>query len=239
VLPRGARLVLTSSVVAVGGSRAREVLNEESPFTLDELKVGYVRAKRAAELEALAADRDVVVVNPGYLFGPDDPGPSVMGSFCRRFWRGHVPFAPPGGINCVDVRDVAAGHLLAAERGKAGRRYILGGVNLTFAELVVRLAEAARLRPRWLPRSPRALFTGLAVWNEGLSRLSGKEPFPSLEHVRMNRLFWFHSSARAAAELGYAARPFDDTLADAYAWHARQNRATPRGFGRWWLRPAA
>jgi dihydroflavonol-4-reductase len=83
------------------------------------------------------------------------------------------------------------------------------------------------------------VFAGLALWNEGLSRLTGKEPFPSLEHARLNRLFWFHSSARAEAELGYRSRPLDQTLADAFAWHSGHTRATPRGFNRWWFRPAA
>src|SRR5204862_4021175 len=112
-LPAGARLVLTSSLVAVGATRTGEVLDEDSPFTLGHLRVGYVRAKRTAEAEALAArGADVVVVNPGYLLGPDDPGPSVMGRVCVWFWRGRIPVAAPGGLNCADVRDVADGHLL-------------------------------------------------------------------------------------------------------------------------------
>jgi dihydroflavonol-4-reductase len=109
-LDPGARLVLTSSVVAVGAGRGGEVLTEDSPFPNADLRVGYVRAKRAAEEAALAAgrERDVVVVNPGYLFGPDDPGPSVMGRLCVRFWRGHLAFRRPAGVNAADVRDVAA-----------------------------------------------------------------------------------------------------------------------------------
>lgn len=239
-LPAGARLVLTSSVVAVGGTRTGDILDEDSPFALGRLRVGYVRAKRAAEDEALAAARsaDVVVVNPGYLFGPDDPGPSVMGRVCVRFWRGRVPFATPGGLNCVDVRDVAAGHLLAAERGARGRRYVLGGENLRMADLLARLAAAAGFRPRWLPSLPGPVLAGVAALAEARGRVVGKEPFPSLEHARMQRLFWFASSERARRELGYRPRPFAETLADAYAWHAARKKFAPRGFNRWWLRPA-
>lgn len=239
-LPDGARLVHTSSIVAVGATPDGRVLDEDSPFEPAGLRVGYVHAKRAAEAEALAArGRDVVAVNPGYLFGPDDPGPSVMGRFCVKAWRGRVPFALPGGLNGVDVRDVADGHLLAAEHGRAGRRYVLGGENATGRALLAGLTAAAGYRPRWLARIPGGLLTAIAVCAEGRGRLVGKEPFPSLEHARLNRLFWFVSSARAAAELGYRPRPLADTLADAFIWHAARTRLAPKGFQRWWLRPAA
>src|SRR5439155_20560421 len=115
------------------------------------LQVDYVRAKRAAEQAALNAARggqDVVVVNPGYLLGPDDHEPSVMGRMCVRAWKGRLPLAAPGGYNLVDVRDVAVGHLLAAEHGQSGQRYILGGENLRIQDFLRRLATVAGLRPR-------------------------------------------------------------------------------------------
>jgi dihydroflavonol-4-reductase len=243
VLPREARLVLTSSLVAVGGTRRGDVLNEESPFPNAALRVGYVRAKRAAEEAALAArDRDVVVVNPGYLFGPDDPGPSAMGELCVKFWRGRLAFAPPGGISAADVRDVAAGHLLAAERGVSGRRYILGGENVRFTELFAELARAAGLRhsllPSFRPAMPAGGFWTIASVAELGHRLTGKAPQPSFEFVRMFQLCWFVSSARAEAELGYRRRPLSETLTDAFAWHAARSRVAPRGLNRLWLRRA-
>src|SRR5437764_1356875 len=84
-------------------------------------------AKRTAEkiaIKAAIAGRDIVVVNPGYLVGPEDFEPSVMGKYCARVWKCKVTACTPGGFNLVDVRDVAAGHMLAAERGQTGRRYI-------------------------------------------------------------------------------------------------------------------
>ncbi|MFO0800861.1 MAG: NAD(P)H-binding protein [Gemmataceae bacterium] len=241
-LPLGARLVLTSSIVTLGATRGA-VLTEDCGNG-EAVCVEYVRAKRAAEGAALAAaGRDVVVVNPGYLFGPDDPGPSVMGDLCLHYWRGHLPFAPPGGINVADVRDVARGHLLAAERGAPGRRYVLGGENVRTPALFAALAEAAGLRPRLLPRFGPVLVTNwmrtMAAGAELQHRLTGREPFPSFEMVRMNTRCWFASSARAAAELGYRSRPLADTLADAFAWHAARTRVAPRGLNRLWLRPAA
>jgi dihydroflavonol-4-reductase len=244
VLPRNARLVLTSSIVAVGATRRGGVLNEESPFPNAGLRVGYVRAKRAAEEAALAAarDRDVVVVNPGYLLGPDDPGPSAMGELCVKFWRGRLAFAPPGGISAADVRDVAEGHMLAAERGASGRRYILGGENVRFTELFAGLARVAGLRhallPAFRPAMPAGGFWAIASVAELGHRLTGKPPQPSFEFVRMFRLCWFVSSARAEAELGYRCRPLAETLADAFAWHAARSRVAPRGFNRLWLRRA-
>lgn len=236
------RLVLTSSVVAVGGTTRGDVLTEDSPFPNAGLNVGYVRAKRAAEEAALAAadSHDVVVVNPGYLFGPDDPGPSVMGELCVRFWRGNLALTPAGGINAVDVRDVAEGHLLAAERGARGRRYILGGENVRFTDLFAALARGAGLRravlPSFRPPLPTWAFWPLAALTELGGRIIGKDPEPSFEMVRMLRRCWFASSARAEAELGYAARPLAATLADAFAWHAARTRVAPRGLNRLWLR---
>src|SRR5262245_41143180 len=98
-LPKNARLVLTSRIAAIGATKRGDVLHEDSPFPNAGLRVAYVQAKRAADESALAAarERDVVVVNPGYLFGPDDPAPSVMGKLCLSFWRGRFAFPPSGG----------------------------------------------------------------------------------------------------------------------------------------------
>ncbi len=240
-LPGDARLVLTSSIVAVGAGRG-EARDEDSPFPNAGMCVAYVQAKRAAEetVLALAEQRNVVVVNPGYLFGPDDPGLSVMGELCVRFWRGNLAVPPPGGINAVDVRDVAEGHLFAAERGTAGRRYILGGENVRFAELFAMLARAGGLRraflPSFRPAAPAWAYWALAACAELGHRVTGKEPRPSFEFVRLFRRCWFVQSTRAETELGYRARPLSETLADTFAWHATRTRVAPRGLNRLWLR---
>src|SRR5581483_6062342 len=165
-------------------------------------------------LAAAAAGRDVVVTNPGYLVGPDDPERSALGRLCRRYWRGRVPAAPPGGGNLVDVRDVAAGHLLAAERGRAGRRYILGGENHTLTDFFRLLAATAGWRPRALPTLPWWALAAVAEVAEGQARLTGRVPFPARQTGRMHRYCWFVRSDRAACELGYAPRPLAATLRD-------------------------
>jgi dihydroflavonol-4-reductase len=147
------RLVHTSSVVTVGASAQPRILTESSAFDLPRLAVDYVRAKCAAEEHVVAAAArglDATVVNPGYLIGPEDYQPSAMGRFCLRCWKSRIPVVPRGGFNCADVRDVAVGHLLAAERGQPGRRYILGGENRSLLELVRDLGGVHGGDNRWL-----------------------------------------------------------------------------------------
>lgn len=237
----GARVVHTSSIVTVGASRGPEVLDEDAPFRLDRLGVDYIHAKRAAEQVALEAARDggdVVVVNPAYLIGPGDFERSVMGQFCKRFWRGQVLFAPPGGFNLVDVRDVALGHMLAAERGEPGRRYILAGENRTFPELMAMLAEVGGLRPRSTLRAPWPLLATMSAATELRARLNGRQPYPSWQSTLLNRYYWFYKSTRAWIELGFAPRGLHECLQDTHAWFSRHSKMLVRGAVRWWVRPA-
>lgn len=235
---RQCRIVHTSSVVAIGASRNKQVLDENSRFTLGNLKVPYVQAKYDAEQIALAGSstRDVVIVNPGYLVGPEDYEGSVMGRLFLRAWKGRVPLAPPGGLNLVDVRDVTLGHLLAAERGRCGRRYILGGENRTQAELLRVLAEVAGHRPRAVPRLPGFILLPLAHLAEMVSRQTGKEPYPSLGHARLSRYHWYYSWERAQNELGYLPRPLIDSCRDTHEWFLSDRELTLRGLNAWWMR---
>jgi dihydroflavonol-4-reductase len=236
-----ARVVHTSSIVAIGATRSRKALDETSPFNMH-AKIDYVHAKRRAEeiaLDAAQAGRDVVVVNPGYLVGPDDFEPSVMGKFCARVWKGKMSAVAPGGYNLVDVRDVAAGHLLAAERGQSGRRYILGGENLSMVEFVRMLTAEAGLRPRAIPTLPLSALWAAAWIAENRSRRTGREPYPSFQHVRLNRYSWFVNSDRAKKELGYAPRALAESVRDTFAWYSQHNPVAWHGWTRWWLRPAA
>ncbi len=229
-LPAGARLVHTSSVVAVGASAGQEILTETSRFNLKRLRVDYVHAKKAAEevaLDAAVRGADVVVVNPAYLIGPDDEDGSIMGRFCLRFWRGHVPLIPPGALNFVDVRDAALGHLLAAEHGRCGTRYILAGENRTMREFVACLAEAGGMASGRRLSLPAMVQTVLACLAECRAAVVRREPFPSLQYARLSRFRWFYSSQRAQAELGFHARPMRETLTDAYHWLCEQGRLKP------------
>jgi dihydroflavonol-4-reductase len=222
---RGARVIHTSSLVAVGSAVKGQPVTEETPFNLDRSPLPYVHAKRAAEvlaLEAAGRGQDVVVVNPAYLVGPDDHERSAMGEVCHRFWRGRLPFAPPGGFNLVDVRDVAEGHILAAERGISGRRYLLGGEDHTFHSFLRLLSDAADRQRRWIPRVGRFGFGLLALVAELRARLLGKSPHPSWGDYHLNRHQWFCSSERARRELGFVARPLRESLRDTHRWYEEQ-----------------
>jgi dihydroflavonol-4-reductase len=236
-----ARIVHTSSITAVGASKTGEPVTEQTPFNLDSLRVDYVHAKRAAEKLAWSAaerGRHVLLTNPGYLVGPEDYERSVMGRFCVQFWRGRMPFAPPGGINLVDVRDVVRGQILAAEHGRPGRRYILGGEDCTLADFLRRLADTCGWRPRAVPTMPAWLLHGMAGLAELGGWLSGREPYPALQHVRLNRWYWYCRSDRARSELDWEPRPLAESLADAYRWWGGVVRFRSGGWlKRWWYRP--
>jgi dihydroflavonol-4-reductase len=235
-----ARVVHTSSVVAVGASPRGQLLDEDAIFNLSKIRMDYVHAKRAAEelvVESAARGQDAVVVNPSYLLGPEDYEGSPLGKLCKRVWKGHLLVAPPGGLNLVDVRDAALGHLLAAERGQAGRRYILGNVNLRMHELIRRLCTVSGRQPRWLPRLPLWTMRCLAGLGTVRACFTGREPALPPQQMQVNRYCWFYRSDRAKRELGYQPRPLDETLADTLRWQAERTQFSLGRFQSWWLRP--
>lgn len=240
--PSNARIVHTSSVTTIGASKNPLPLDEEHVFNLERLTLPYIQAKRAAEqlvLEAAKQGRWACVVNPGYLVGPEDFGPSIMGRFCRRFWMGRIWLVPRGGICVADVRDVAQGHILAAEHGRPGQRYILGGYNLSFLDFCQLLAKVAGMRPRLLRTCPTPLLTLLALAAHARAWWKSREPYPSLGHVRMGRYYWYYSSQRAMEELGYSVRNVAETIRDTWEWYSKECRPRWRKLQRWWLRLAA
>jgi dihydroflavonol-4-reductase len=217
------RVIHTSSIVAVGASRQPRLLNEESPWNLAALGVPYATTKRQAEVLALAAGMDVVVVNPASVVGPDDFANSLFGTLCRRFWRGRIPFYFGGGNNFVDVRDVAAGHLLAAERGQSGQRYILGGCNRSYADFFNSLAQLAP-RTIFRLRLPAALGQVAALVNARLRGRTAGKSYITPGQARLLSLFFYFDSSKAHQELGYDPRPLKQSLADTYRfWMQRRS----------------
>ncbi len=218
------RVVHTSSIVAVGASEEPRSLNETALWNLGALRVPYVSTKREAEelaLKASGSGLEVVVLNPASVVGPADYAGSEFGTLCRRFWHGRIPLHFGGGNNFVDVRDVADGHLLAAERGRAGERYLLGGHNRTYTAFFSDLARvAARPVPRF--RVPAALGTAVAWLNDRFRRRP-RRSYLTAGQARLLALYFFFDSSKAVRELGYRPRPLVETLADAHAfWMQRQ-----------------
>jgi dihydroflavonol-4-reductase len=209
------RVVFTSSVAAIGPASPRSTADETQPFWAGSLGIAYVNSKHEAEVEALrlaAHGLPVVIVNPSFVLGPDDPKGTSM-ELVRRFLLGRIPAYVDGGLNIVDVRDVAKGHVLADEKGKPGERYILAARNFTFDRL---FADMARLSgrdhvPVKLPGAPTLLAVELMV-RAGI-------PIPiSPDEVRSANRWWTYRNAKARNELGFAPRPHEETLEDAVRW---------------------
>lgn len=216
------RLVHCSSVVAVGLSGDGRPCTEDARWNLPERAMddGYAATKRRAEelvREAAAAGLDAVIVCPTYMFGPRDVRPS-SGKLIVDVVRGKAPGWSPGFNNFVDVRDVARGMLLAAERGVAGRRYILGGENTCYRDIMATIARVAGVSPP-ARRVPRWVAAVLGLVGDAQERLSGREPLINSVVVRYAFCPDFQfSSDRARAELGYASGPIEPAIADAIAW---------------------
>jgi dihydroflavonol-4-reductase len=213
-------VVHTSSVAAVGRAPEGEAADEDTVYRAGEFGLAYGDAKHEGEAEALAAGArlgvEVVVVNPAYVLGvpvdryqPGETSTRVVGNFVL----GKLPAVVDGSTNVVDVEDVAAGHLLAAEKGKPGERYVLGGYNLGWVELIDRLAAASGVR-RPLLVLPREVG--------GLARVQGELGLPgpiAPEAFALMAQNWRASSRKAKRELGYRTRPLDRTIEATVEWY--------------------
>ncbi|WP_298282541.1 hopanoid-associated sugar epimerase [Acidocella sp.] len=219
------RSVYTSSVAALGltpdGTPA-----DETTQILPAHHVGvYKQSKFEAEqaVRALAATQDIVIVNPSTPVGPGDVKPTPTGQMVLDAARGAMPAYVDTGINIAHVDDVAAGHLLALEKGRAGQPYILGGENLMLRDLLALIAqETGRPAPRL--RLPIAPLMPIAWAMERLAERTGKTPLMTPDILRMAKKTMFFSSARAQAELGYAPRPARLAVRDALAWFRASGR---------------
>jgi dihydroflavonol-4-reductase len=214
------RIVYTSSVATLG-LVSGGVADEATPSGDADMVGPYKRSKFIAErvVRELVAERGLpaVIVNPSTPVGPGDVRPTPTGRIIIEAAKGRMPGYVDTGLNLVHVDDVAVGQLLAAEHGEIGERYILGGENLSLAEILAAVAKAVGRRPPAL-KIPYAVVLPIAVGAEMVARITGREPFTTLDGVRMSRKKMYFSSARAMRELGYAARPAREAIADAVAW---------------------
>lgn len=208
------RFVFTSSIAAVGASERPEALTEDAPFPDGLRSVAYCDTKRRAEALVLAAAApgfETIALNPVVIFGARPPG-ERSGRIIVGSARGTLRFVPGGGVSVVDVDDVVQAHLAALERGEPGTRYILGGENLHFVDLVTRLARAAdrTLVPR---RVPAPVTRAAGAWIERAAALFGFDPPLTDATARLSTLFAWADSARAARDLDYRPLGFDETAA--------------------------
>jgi dihydroflavonol-4-reductase len=218
------RVVYTSSVATIGLPADGSPGHEATPVALEDMIGHYKRSKFMAEQvvrDAARAGSSVVIVNPSTPVGPRDVKPTPTGQMVRDAACGRMPAYVDTGLNIVHVDDVAAGHLLALERGRDGESYILGGEDLTLRAILI---EIARLVGGKAPRVrlPAAALLPVAFTAEALARLSGGSTRITVEGVRLARKRMFFSSDKAVRELGYRYRPASEALADAVRWLREQ-----------------
>ncbi|CAN5750482.1 NAD-dependent epimerase/dehydratase family protein [soil metagenome] len=223
------RVTYTSSVAAIGPAASGQRGDERQLFTAGALGVAYINSKHEAEVEALriaARGLPLVCVNPCIVFGAGDVyGGST--SLVRRFLLGRIPAYVDGGLNIVDVEDVAAGHLLADERGQPGERYILGGRNYTVRRLFADLGRVSGVEPPAIRLPAPAALSLAQVAEHG----PGRPPI-TVNEVKSVSQWWTYSSAKAKRELGWSARPHEDTLeATVRYWMERDGDAISRSPG--------
>ena len=215
------KIVYTSTVATIAVPSRGPLPNEETRATLDQMIGHYKRSKFLAELEAVkaaAAGVPIVIVNPTAPVGPGDWKPTPTGRIILDFLNGKMPAYVDTGLNVVGVEEVATGHLLAAERGRIGERYILGARNMTLREILGTLATITG-RPAPRVRLPHAVALAAGYADAAISRLTGRDPQIPVEGVKMSRHRMFVASDKAERELGFKPSAVEPALAAAVRWY--------------------
>jgi len=214
------KAVYTSSVAAVGAHGAEEPANEEVEFNLWKTGDHYSRSKYLAELEALKICQKglpLVIVNPGMVIGVRDTRPTPSGKLMLDVLNRKMPGYIEGGINLVDVKDVARGHIQAAEKGRVGERYILGNENMSLSEYYRLIGEVAGIkRPGRRIPYPVALLLGYAY--QVMARVTKRPPIVTAPMVRIASKYSYFDCSKAVNELGMPQTPIRETIEKAVAW---------------------
>ena len=216
------RVVYTSSIAGIGIAPGKETSDETTPFNQHTLGHHYVLTKHLSQQEALtfaANGLDLVVVNPAFPFGPHDIAPTPTGQILLDIVKGKNRWHFGGGLNVVDVRDVALGHVLAAKKGKTGEMYLLCNLNVTLRQLndlVLKvIGKPGRLTigvARSLARSAATGFT----WHA--DHVSHKAPMSTPMEIDYASQYLFFDNSKARRELGMEFRPLEDSIRDAIEW---------------------
>ena len=213
------RVVYTSTVGCIGMPAGRSG-DEQTPVSIADMAGHYKRSKWLAEqvaLEKAAAGLPVVIVNPTAPVGDHDWKPTPTGKIIVDFLRNKLPAFVDTGLNLVDARDTAIGHLLAAEKGRSGERYILGGENLTLEQILGRLSALSG-KPAPTIKIPYSIAYAVGAITTALAQVTGRPPLAPLEGVKMARKKMFVTHDKAARELGFAPRPVEGALKRAIDW---------------------
>jgi dihydroflavonol-4-reductase len=215
------RFVYTSSVATMHFRTDGIVINEDIPVSLADMVGHYKRSKFLAEQEAISAAQDgqqVIILNPTTPIGPNDRKPTPTGRIFVDFLNSKFPAYVDTGLNLVDVSEVTRAHVLALTKGTPGRRYILGGENLTLKQILDKMSAITGISSPTvkIPFVVAATYAFFEEWITG--RIRGKEPRATLEEVRMGRKKMYASSARAQQELGFRVVPVYPAMRAAIDW---------------------
>lgn len=206
------RFVYTSTVGCI------EPPDETKPVTLEQMSGAYKRSKYLAEVAALEErELPVVIVNPTAPIGDHDVKPTPTGAIILDFLKGNLPAFIDTGLNLVDVRDCALGHLLAAEKGRPGERYILGCENLTLEQILQKLAALTGRKAPTI-KLPYAVAYAAGVITTAWAQVSGKPPRAPIDAVKMAKKKMFVTHAKSAAELGFAPGNVEGAMRRAIDW---------------------
>jgi dihydroflavonol-4-reductase len=215
------RFVYTSSVATMHFRTDGMVINEDTPVSIADMVGHYKRSKFLAEqvvIEAAQAGQQVIILNPTTPIGSNDRKPTPTGRIFVDFLNGKFPAYVDTGLNLVDVSEVARTHVQALVEGTPGRRYILGGENLTLKQILDKMSAITGI-PSPTVKIPFAVAATYAFFEEWITgRMRGKEPRATLEEVRMGRKKMFASSARAEQELGFRIMPVYPAMRLAIEW---------------------
>ncbi len=215
------RIVYTSSIAAIGLGEGRQLADESTKFNLFEVANEYILTKWLSERVAMRfaeSGMPIVVVNPAFPFGPRDAAPTPTGKIVLMLLKGDVPGVGDGGFNCIDVDDVAAGHLAAEEKGVVGERYILGDHNVTMKEFFDLVCDVGGVKAPTVPIPKTlgaAIALGFELWSDHVSHEEPRATYRSIRYAQ--RHAWF-DPAKARRDLGLPTTPLRTTIARAVEW---------------------
>ncbi|MHB8875092.1 MAG: NAD-dependent epimerase/dehydratase family protein [Myxococcaceae bacterium] len=215
------KVVYTSSIAAVGLGKDHELANEDTPFNLFAIANDYILTKWQSERIALKfaeGGLPLVVVNPAFPFGPRDSAPTPTGRIVLSLLKAEVPARSPGGFNCIDVDDVATGHVAAEEKGRVGERYILGDHNISLSDFFTLVCElgGAKAPKLQIPKPLGAAWAkGAELW---ANRVSHKEPPATYKSMLYAQRYVWFDVTKARRELGLPSTPLRTSLARGIEW---------------------
>ena len=223
------KIVYTSTVGTIGLSDQKNPCNEETPEAPEQFTSHYKRSKLEAEKIALSFARDglpVVIVNPSTPIGAWDQKPTPTGKIIVDFVNGKIPAYVDTGLNFVDVCDIAEGHILAAQKGRVGERYILGAHNISMVDFLALIAKTCQemgihQAPKKAPSLQipyRLAWLAGAISTTWSNQVSHREPAIALEAVKMSERYMYFDSSKAVRELGIPKTPLEKPVRDAIQW---------------------